>query len=70
MAPLNSLKKDRSAEEARWAEIIQNLPVTEVWGYFNNYWAGYSPGSVDAFKTRLGLPVKEVIEESEQGTLF
>lgn len=70
LAPLSSLKKDRSLEEARWVEIIRDLPVTEVWGYFNNHWAGYSPGSVDAFKPRLGLPVREVVEQSEQGTLF
>jgi len=70
LEPLNSLKKDRTHEEERWAEIIASLPVKEVWGYFNNHWAGYSPGSVDAFKERLGLPTKNVDVESEQGTLF
>lgn len=70
LAPLNSLKKDRSTEEERWAELLQSLPVDEAWGYFNNHWAGFSPGSVDAFKKRLGLPVKPGPEPSEQGTLF
>ncbi|MBV9866276.1 MAG: DUF72 domain-containing protein [Abitibacteriaceae bacterium] len=70
MAPFNSLKKDCSNEETRWADIIKALPTPEIWGYFNNHWAGYSPGSVDAFKQRLGLPIKEVVEKSEQGTLF
>lgn len=70
LEPLNSLKKNRDAEEARWAEAIAGLPVGEVWGYFNNHWAGFSPGSADAFKTRLGLPLKNEVEENEQGTLF
>lgn len=70
LEPLDSLKKDREDEEARWAQVITSLPVNEVWGYFNNHWAGYSPGSVDAFKQRLGLPVKHGDETSQQGTLF
>lgn len=68
--PFNRIQKDRSLEESRWAELIGTLPVTEIWGYFNNLWAGYSPASVDAFKDRLGLPIKSVVETTEQGSLF
>lgn len=46
------------------------MSVQEVRGYFNNHWAGYSPGSADAFKTCLGLPTKDEKEATEQGTLF
>lgn len=73
LEPLNSLKKERGAEEQRWEEIISQLPVEEVWGYFNNHWAGYSPGSASAFKTRFGMPASlpNIAEEkSGQGTLF
>lgn len=70
LEPLNSLKKNREREEARWAETIASLPVDEVWGYFNNHWAGYSPGSADAFKARLGLPIKDEAAPDAQGTLF
>lgn len=69
LEPLNEIKKDKSRDEERWAQAIEGLDV-EVWGYFNNHWAGYSPGSADAFKTRLGLPLKDEKEASEQGTLF
>ena len=69
LEPLNSLKKDREAEEAKWAQVLMDLPVEETWGYFNNHWAGFSPGSADSFKTRLGLPIKDETA-GEQGSLF
>ena len=52
---------DRSAELDRWQETIARaLPeVREVWGYFNNHWAGHSPASAHELKRRLGLPVAE-----------
>ncbi len=70
LEPLNEIKKDKHREEERWAQAISGFPVDEVWGYFNNHWAGYSPGSADAFKTRLGLPLKDEKEVTQQGTLF
>jgi uncharacterized protein YecE (DUF72 family) len=70
LEPLNSLKKDRDAEEAHWAQVIEELPVQEVWGYFNNHWAGFSPGSVMAFKERLGLPTQPLQDPPQQGSLF
>jgi uncharacterized protein YecE (DUF72 family) len=73
LKPYNSIKKDREVEEEHWAHIIAELPVREVWGYFNNHWAGYSPASAQAFGARLGLEHRELPERqepSEQGTLF
>lgn len=71
LEPLNSIKKDRAPEEEQWAQVIADLPVREVWGFFNNHWAGYSPGSAQSFRQRLGLPARELPPaEPVQGTLF
>ncbi len=68
---LNEIKKDREAEERQWADVISDLPVREVWGFFNNHWAGFSPGSAQNFAQRLGLSPRELPpEENAQGTLF
>ena len=71
LAPYNSLKLDKSGEEAWWLDFINDAPVKEVWGYFNNHWAGFSPASVTEFSQKLGLPPRLIPEPpSEQGTLF
>lgn len=71
LEPLNSIKKDRAPEEEQWAQVIADLPVREVWGFFNNHWAGYSPGSAQGFRQRLGLAARQLPpEEPVQGTLF
>ena len=72
LEPFNSLKKNRDDEEEQWAQVLAQLPVKEIWGYFNNHWAGYSPGSANAFKARLGLPssAPQIEETPQQGTLF
>jgi uncharacterized protein YecE (DUF72 family) len=51
---------DRRDEEAWWAERVQRFLDQEltVLGYFNNHWAGYSPGSVLGFLKRLGRPAE------------
>lgn len=48
---------DRADEFAWWqAELERALPqVREVYGYFNNHWAGHSPASANEMKQRLGL---------------
>lgn len=75
LEPLNALKKDRETEEGQWAQVVADLPVREVWGFFNNHWAGFSPGSARNFAARLGLPPRQLPPEPEsekpaQGTLF
>ena len=48
---------DRADDFVAWqAEIERALPqVREVYGYFNNHWAGHSPASANDMKQRLGL---------------
>jgi uncharacterized protein YecE (DUF72 family) len=55
----------RAAEFELWdRELRRALPeVREVYGYFNNHWAGHSPASANEMKRRLGL---EVVEPKEQ----
>jgi uncharacterized protein YecE (DUF72 family) len=49
---------DRSAEFDAWERDLKRaMPgVREVYGYFNNHWAGHSPASANEMKRRLGLP--------------
>ncbi len=48
---------DREREFGVWqADLERVLPqVREVFGYFNNHWAGHSPASALEMKRRLGL---------------
>lgn len=52
---------DRGAEHDFWErELRRALPeVREVYGYFNNHWAGHSPASANEMKRRLGLTAAE-----------
>jgi uncharacterized protein YecE (DUF72 family) len=44
--------------------------VTEVYGYFNNHWAGHSPASANEMKRRLGLVPVEPRDRWPQRELF
>src|SRR5205823_4351362 len=48
---------DRTAELDLWqAELERARPqVREVYGYFNNHWAGHSPAAAAEMQRRLGL---------------
>ena len=75
LEPFNAIKKDKSFEETRWLETLMELPVKEVWGYFNNHWAGFSAQSARDFAAKLGPALPEfsplpAAPPSEQGTLF
>ena len=63
---------DRSDSFAAWdAEIRRALgDVREVFGYFNNHWAGHSPASANEMKRRLGLQPIEPRERWSQRELF
>ncbi|NOT35031.1 MAG: DUF72 domain-containing protein [Candidatus Eisenbacteria bacterium] len=53
----NEVQIDRADSFASWqADLERVLPqVREVYGYFNNHWAGHSPSSANEMKRRLGL---------------
>lgn len=63
---------DRTAEFNAWeADLERALPrVREVYGYFNNHWAGHSPASASAMRVRLGLEPVEPREHWPQGELW
>jgi uncharacterized protein YecE (DUF72 family) len=52
---------DRAEAFASWqAEIERVLPeVREVYGFFNNHWAGHSPASAAEMLRRLGRPAED-----------
>ena len=63
---------DRAAEHDTWErELRRALPeVREVFGYFNNHWAGHSPASANEMKRRLGLATLEPRDRWSQRELW
>jgi len=63
---------DRATEFEAWeADLKRALPrVREVYGYFNNHWAGHSPASANEMKRRLGLLEVEPRERWSQRELW
>lgn len=63
---------DRARSFDQWEKDLRRvLPeVREVYGYFNNHWAGHSPASANEMKRRLGLAPVDAKEFWEQRELF
>lgn len=63
---------DREAEFRAWEADLMRVfgEVREVYGYFNNHWAGHSPASANEMKRRLGLPFVEPRERWPQRELW
>jgi len=63
---------DRGGSFEAWdADLKRALPeVREVYGYFNNHWAGHSPASANEMKRRLGLGVIDAKTLWTQRELF
>lgn len=72
VAHFDRIVVDRDADLAWWRErIAAALPaVREVYGFFNNHWAGHSPASANALKRLLGLEVVEPKARWPQGELW
>ncbi len=66
------LQFDRSADVSAWAGVLKraSLEGTEVFGYFNNHFAGHSPANARELLALLGEPVVEPEEIDEQTSLF
>jgi len=62
---------DRSANLRWWAEHLQSLTgeVNEIYGFFNNDYAGFGPESCSQFKKMIGLPAPD-LHPPQQGKLF
>jgi len=63
---------DRTDSFRAWeADLMGALGrVREIYGYFNNHWAGHSPASANEMKRRLGLVAIEPRDHWPQGELF
>jgi uncharacterized protein YecE (DUF72 family) len=63
---------DRTRELDEWERTLAPaLPqVREVYGFFNNHWAGHSPASALELMRRLGLAVEEPRRLWPQGELW
>ena len=63
---------DREAELEQWAQGFQALQqnVSQIYGYFNNHFAGHSPASANQFKTLLKLPTVQPEDLDNQPSLF
>ena len=72
IARYDRVQIDRSESFRAWeADLLPALGrVREVYGYFNNHWAGHSPASANEMKRRLGLVPIEPRERWPQGELF
>jgi uncharacterized protein YecE (DUF72 family) len=69
---LDRVQIDRGRSFESWqADLARALPqVREVYGYFNNHWAGHSPASANEMKRRLGLATVDAKSLWPQGELF
>jgi uncharacterized protein YecE (DUF72 family) len=72
IATYDRVQIDRGDSFAEWTPAIERvfLEVREVFGYFNNHWAGHSPASANEMKRRLGLEVVDPRSRWNQGELF
>jgi len=63
---------DRTAELAQWASVLPPLLARgiDVYGYFNNHYAGHSPASARAFLELIGQRPHDPSEIAPQGELF
>lgn len=66
------IQVDRGAELDRWAKALPPLVDRgiDVYGYFNNHYAGHSPASVRAFMELIGETPPDPGSLEPQGSLF
>ena len=72
IARYDRVQVDRAEEFASWEGALMSAlgQVKEVYGYFNNHWAGHSPESANEMKRRLGLSTVDPKEQWPQKELF
>jgi uncharacterized protein YecE (DUF72 family) len=72
IATYDRVQIDRGESFAAWEADLRRVlgEVKEVFGYFNNHWAGHSPASANEMKLRLGLSPVEPRERWPQRELF
>lgn len=72
IARYDRVQIDREDSFRDWGAALSRVfgEVREVFGYFNNHWAGHSPASVNEMKRRLGLAATEPADLWPQRELF
>lgn len=72
IASYDRVQIDREDEFQDWeGALLRVFPaVKEVFGYFNNHWAGHSPASVNEMKHRLSMPAVNPLDLWPQRELF
>jgi len=62
---------DRSEEMRAWAEVLRKVAHTkEIFGFFNNHFAGHSPANAREMQRLLGQTPVEPATLRTQGSLF
>jgi uncharacterized protein YecE (DUF72 family) len=62
---------DRSEEVRAWADVLKKVANTrEIYGFFNNHFAGHSPASAREMQRLLGQTPVEPASLRAQGSLF
>lgn len=65
------LQFNRSGEIAGWAEVLKRAALgTDVYGYFNNHFAGHSPANAREMQSLLGHRPVDPATLGEQISLF
>ena len=72
LTDFSHVQVDRSDETAAWADVLGRVlgRGMDVFGYFNNHFAGHSPASARDLQRRLGIPPVEPKQIGEQISLF
>lgn len=67
----NRVRISRTDNMRMWWQEIKNIAKEEldIYGYFNNDYAGFAPGSANEFKEIIGLPIEQ-FRPPQQGRLF
>ncbi len=66
----DEIQIDRSQELGEWAQKVNRFLAdgVNVYGFFNNHFAGHSPESVRQFAALLGVDLMDKPKESNRGT--
>jgi uncharacterized protein YecE (DUF72 family) len=67
----NSERIDRTRELESWQQLMETATtnIQTVYGFFNNDYAGFAPGTANRLKNQMNLPATQ-FQPAQQGKLF
>ena len=67
----NKVRNNRRENLTKWkSQIMDHLDgFSELFGYFNNDYSGFSPETTNTFKSLMGLPIKRFIQPVQKKLL-